>query len=446
MDMHRTRPADARDASYIWLRYSTQFTTGGRSHTIAMDIPVPVGASAEERELLIREAEAGIEQMYRQIEKRNQRPLPSDASKPQAAVQRSGGYQPQQPAPPDVRPTAPAAPVRPAAQVQPPQSQQPAIRTPAHEAPQPISLQEKREATDAPAPARGSIGSEMPLTHNLNGPASGNMKLGEFIQIIRNTWGLAPKDAMELLQVKTLNNMNLRDLLRQLEPLAQQRVESTPKNTASPPRPVVAPAPASSAQRPSAPVSSTTMRSEPPRPRPVTQAQPQQAAAPTTSQSRSPAPLSSNAPAKLPGTATAPPLAGPSNIPVFPLKENTLREAPRSYKFDEEEEEMEEPGGDTDTGEDEEQTGMSDALARIKIDELRDIRGTAPVSPQRLTVLHNLLDSQISERQLQQLIQGLWSIDADKKLKQDHVEALISWGKEDYFDDEVRAVLAVLNG
>ena len=89
---------------------------------------------------------------------------------------------------------------------------------------------------------------------------------------------------------------------------------------------------------------------------------------------------------------------------------------------------------------------MSDALARIKIDDLREIRGTSTVSPARLTVLHNLLDSQISDTQFQQLIEGLWNINSDKKLKQDHVEALISWAKEDYFDDEVRAVLFVING
>ncbi|GAC1567279.1 MAG: hypothetical protein NVS3B14_12860 [Ktedonobacteraceae bacterium] len=89
---------------------------------------------------------------------------------------------------------------------------------------------------------------------------------------------------------------------------------------------------------------------------------------------------------------------------------------------------------------------MSDALARIKIDELREIRGATPAGSGRLIVLHNLLDSQISDTQFQQLIEGLWNINSDKKLKQDHVEALISWAKEDYFEDEVNAVLAVLNG
>ena len=54
----------------IWLRYTTQFSTGGRTHTIEMGIPMPLGASAETREQLIREAEAGMEQLSRHVVRR----------------------------------------------------------------------------------------------------------------------------------------------------------------------------------------------------------------------------------------------------------------------------------------------------------------------------------------------------------------------------------------
>jgi hypothetical protein len=161
-----------------------------------------------------------------------------------------------------------------------------------------------------------------------------------------------------------------------------------------------------------------------------------------TNRASSPAPASPK-PAT-PGASPAPRLDGPANIPVYPLPGNTLREVPRSYKFDEEEEDDEAEEAQDGTGEDE--NGMSEALARIKIDELRENPGTAVVSPARLTVLHNLLDSQISDEQFQQLIEGLWNINSDKKLKQNQVETLISWAKEDYFEDEVRAVIAVLRG
>jgi hypothetical protein len=131
------------------------------------------------------------------------------------------------------------------------------------------------------------------------------------------------------------------------------------------------------------------------------------------------------------------------------MRGSSVREAPRVYKFDEEEEEIEgveetNREGESDKGES--QNSMSDALARIKIDELKEKSGSsAAVSQGRLTVLHNLLDSQISDTQFQQLIQGIWNATSDKKLKQDQVEALISWAKEDYFVDEVEVVLAVLN-
>jgi hypothetical protein len=131
------------------------------------------------------------------------------------------------------------------------------------------------------------------------------------------------------------------------------------------------------------------------------------------------------------------------------MRGSPVREAPRVYKFDEEEEEMEgveEANREDESDKRESQNSMSDALARIKIDELKEKSGSSSaVSQGRLTVLHNLLDSQISDTQFQQLIQGIWNATSDKKLKQDQVEALISWAKEDYFVDEVEVVLAVLN-
>ena len=54
--------------THIWLRYATQFTVGERTHTIEMGIPVPIGASAETRERLFRQAEAGIDQIAREAD------------------------------------------------------------------------------------------------------------------------------------------------------------------------------------------------------------------------------------------------------------------------------------------------------------------------------------------------------------------------------------------
>lgn len=436
MDMHRSGQAGEHNTAYFRLRYSTQFTIGGRSHTIEMEIPVPVGASAEQREQLMREAEASIEQLYRQIEKRgSQRTQQSTgASRPQEATghNRPGSAPAPTPQTAEVRPTTPTR--------QPAQSAPPQQAT-QRDASQPIPLQGKREAADMAAPGsqRASIGSEMPVTPSTSSTTAGNIRLPEFIQIIRNNWGLTPKDVIDLLQVPNLNNMNYRDLLRQLEPLMEQRAKAAPKSTAGQPRPSTSPVP--STPRPSPPTSSTTMRdaSVRPSPSPSPPAPPPQGNATNRAPAPAPTPRSPS-----PKPPAPPALDGPANIPVFPLPGKALREVPRAYKFDEEDEEAEDAQSSNNTGEDE--NSMSDALARIKIDELKDIRGNAAVSPGRLTVLHNLLDSQISDTQFQQLIEGLWNINSDKKLKQDHVEALISWAKEDYFEDEVRAVLAVMNG
>ena len=494
MDAYRDngdRPVEIDGAPYIWLRYSTQFTTGGRTHTIEMGIPVPLGASAEQREQLIREAEAGMEQLSRRVESRvsqmlQRNPRPPEATRPQEPARSNTGY-PQT----GTRPTPPAPPAAPPRQSQTPQSQQQppqqqpqqaASQTPAREAPQAIPLQEKRlapqitqttqatEPTQTTQPARTSIGAEMPVTPNLSSSASGNIKLGEFIQIIRKNWGLSPKEAMDLLHLGNLSNMNYRDLLRQLEPLVEQRTENTPaqKSLASQSRPVSAPAPSPSPQAQRATSPAATQRDARPATPPeqplkasaaAKPAQPAQQVASTNRAQSSPFGSSGTpgTPAMpTPSTSSTPPahspLPGPPNIPVYPMRGNPVREAPRVYKFDEEEEEREEREEreevDRESGSDPvgSQNGMSDALARIKIDELKEKSGSSSaVSQGRLTVLHNLLDSQISETQFQQMIQGIWNTTSDKKLKQDQVEALISWAKEDYFVDEVEVVLAVLS-
>src|SRR2546421_12616915 len=70
MDTSRDKPTGKDGNPYIWLRYKTQFNAGGRTHTIEMGIPMPLGASAAGREQLIREAEIGMENLTRRVEKR----------------------------------------------------------------------------------------------------------------------------------------------------------------------------------------------------------------------------------------------------------------------------------------------------------------------------------------------------------------------------------------
>ncbi len=391
MDISRDKPAGTDGNPYIWLRYTTQFSAGGRTHTIEMGIPVPVGASAEMREQLIREAEIGMEQLSRRVESRVSQMLQRSSRPPETArAQESATLRPSQAPLQDVGsrsiPGAPAS----------PGTTSPA---PAREAPQPLSLPEKQPAA---TPARQGGVVNMPVTPGVQGDAN-SMKLSQFMQIIREAWGLTPKQAMDLLNVKTLNGMNYREALRQLQPLVEGDARSVSTSNASTHSPVVSqPKPAEERGRPQG------------------------------------SPPISAPPPPLRKEAKQDTLAGPANIPVIPIKDDMIREAPRKiYKFDEEDEEMEE---EKEEGSDEQR-----AIARIKLDELKEVRGSALASPGRLTALQNVLNSQISDEQLQRLIQNVWGATSMKKLKVDQVEALISWAKEDYFVDEVEAVLALID-
>ncbi len=85
-------------------------------------------------------------------------------------------------------------------------------------------------------------------------------------------------------------------------------------------------------------------------------------------------------------------------------------------------------------------------MARIKLDELKEVRGSSLASQGRLTALQNVLNQQISDQQLEYLIEQVWGVPGLKKLKVDQIEALISWAKEDYFVEEVDAVMALIDG
>src|SRR6266704_1670267 len=77
-----------------------------------------------------------------------------------------------------------------------------------------------------------------------------------------------------------------------------------------------------------------------------------------------------------------------------------------------------------DDGEDPGLSAEERLRARDIISKLQGLRGATSANPGRLTVLHNVVGSQISSEQLQQLLQGLWETTTEKKLKVEQVEAL----------------------
>src|SRR5262249_48489005 len=98
------------NGEYIWLRYMTQYTSDGRTQTIEIEVPVPIGASAEIREQLLREAEAGMDQLTQHVEERIAR-QPRRSQGPQTASTQHGALTPPPPAekPQVVAPLAPVS-------------------------------------------------------------------------------------------------------------------------------------------------------------------------------------------------------------------------------------------------------------------------------------------------------------------------------------------------
>ena len=373
---------------YIWLRYGTQLTVSGRSYTIEMNVPMPIGASEETREQLLREADAGMNQVANHVENR--------VAQLMQRVQPTQG-----------KASAPASTARPAPQTRPasvpaPQTgPQPLQSTPARareNTPEPVSSAQsaQKEAVSVP-PTRLNIGASMPSTPALG--ESSNLSLQQFIGYIRENMGLTPKQAMDLLKIKSLSSVNLRDAVEQLQRIVGQ--DSAPATE--------------SEQQARETVASTTS--------PVRQ---------------NSGPLSA--------TSSRPLEAARASHPNVE-RGRTVSEQDPVYAFDEEVE----PGENRELEDDLEDfdyprefTAQERVQARSKLDNLREHRGAAQSNPGRQQALMNVVDSQISTEQLQDLMVGAWNVTSIKKLKVDQVETLISWAKEDDFVSEVEAVLAIL--
>ncbi len=194
----------------IWIRYSTQFTTGGRTHAVEMSVPLPAGATPEMREQLFREAEAGLSHLVNHVESR----IPSLLQQARTSVPASS--------------PAPAAKLR-------------AEQTPQREGPvpapqmqvRPVNASQVRElspdlvTSQQPAAPRRSGGISMP---SMPGAGNGNLSLPEFIQAIKEL-GLTPRQAMDRLKVKSLSTgVNLREALDRLEDMTAQDEGQDDKN------------------------------------------------------------------------------------------------------------------------------------------------------------------------------------------------------------------------
>jgi hypothetical protein len=429
---------------HIWLRYATQYSKNGRTHTIEMGIPVPLGASAETREKLLREAEIGMSQLVQHVEERVFQALegvqsgdtatdqwatiplpqispsssaPNVVSKgsPSLAASTSSTAQ-SKPAVPDQPPPVQTHPVNKPASLPAPQTtiQTPNLsRTPSRTAPP------AAQAVNVP-PTRDSVGASMPSSLSPTS-ASGNLTIPEFISYVGKNLHLTPKQAMELLRVKTLTGINLRESLEKLKQIVAQNTQA---GTSVPPGASV-PQQQASTVREARPATST----------PFSHNTPSQST-PSVRQNATIDEL----PTRSPGDSLE------DSEQVLASNAVEMRVAPPvqpARGFDEEEELEDLDDGDSSSIVPEISPEQLNR-ARDRISALRQMQGATVTSEPRLRALRNTADDDVSNAQLQELVAGVWHIQSLQKLKKDQVEALISWAKEDDFLQEVKAALVVL--
>ena len=385
-DMSNTSDASG---THIWLRYTTQFTSGKRTHTVEVGIPVPIGASKEMRERLIREAEVGMEQLADHMERRveqMQRTQPVQSAPATASASRTAPT----PAPSPKPPVAAPIPAR--------------VETP--------PAAEQREVTMPPT--RPSIGASMPV-------APGDMSsLPQFLQYISRELALDARKAMDLLGVKSLQGLNYREAFDQLQQLIAREPASA------------SPSPASQPARDTGPTGAarTTAKSSP-------------APAPSSS---GPVPLRLTSRSAPPSNDVSPePAEAEPRVPagVLEIKEAVVRGYPAASGFDEEEDLL--PDDDDDANYLSDLSDEERALANDILSRLRDAHGSSQASEARLKVLSTVVNNQVSDDQLEELIAGVWGTTTLKKLKNDQLEALIYWAKHaDDFIAEVDMILTLL--
>ncbi|GHO43917.1 hypothetical protein [Ktedonospora formicarum] len=254
------------------------------------------------------------------------------------------------------------------------------------------------------------------------------MHLTDFLHYIKETWGIGSREAMQYLNVRSLSTINRRAAVARLHELLdkEQRTGQEASQRSMPAR-----------------------SSERPHTAPSVDTQPPQI------QNRV---GMANVDAPMP--TSAPSAQAIANQPIRLVPEGTNGHAPgakimevmapaergRPVRTFDEEIEPEDLEGLADL----EEIGPASApsalmhLAYDKLHQLREIKGATVVREHRLKVLNNVVGDQISEAQLQKLIEGIWNVPTLKKLKLDQNEALITWAKEDDFVPEAEAVLQLL--
>lgn len=447
-----------RDGEHIWLRQSVTFTAAGQTRTVEIAIPLRPGASAEDVEALLSEADAGMERLSRRLDDRVSALLngsPAPAVTPAETL-------------PPAQAAAPVTPNEPRQAEQPPQRMEaptkPPTKPPAHAAPSGAAAATPSEAAPArpaaPAPSRPAAQPDRPPSPVASSPVASSPSRArhsgpladaqptpqepditrpEFIAAAQEL-GLNVKQAMDRLGVRSLEGLNLREAL---EVLRRQAV----RDDAAP----VASARSSSPATPAAPAP----RRAAPEPRYFDEEDDLDVTFSVEGEDELEDDLEEEAAPYAAGTPSGEGAFDPleeldegdlDDVPDFGPPPSASRGAPsasrRSHAATPQRAAAPAPVADT-GDQDISGAGGDRARALQILGQLRAAHGGgAPTSYQR-TAYRNIVARELGEPEAAALVRGVWRT-TPERLTAEQLDALVSWGKQDTFGEEAALVLATL--
>ncbi len=378
---------DARDPNHIWLRQSVTFSVNGQTRTLELALPLRPGATPDEVEALLDEADAGMRRLSSRLdahlaEVTGAAPV-APASVP-AAITPPAANPPERAERPEATPAPrPATPTRPIAAAAP--AEKPTERPAEKPAPRP---------TAPAAPVAASPAASGP---DLTRP--------EFLAAA-GALGLDARTVMERLNVRSLNGLNLRealDLLRR-QVVREGGVSNEPAPTAS----------AVHAERP-APIGAPRFDEEDDSP---------------TFELSYPDPEDLPGDEDFEGADEFAPLEAPAAAPSTSSPAAAISDVP----------DLEEllNGGARRAAEDAIATRAREVIATM-----RTAHPGGQATPHQRSAYENIVIGQIGETQAAKVVRAVWNLTPDR-LGPEHYDAFTRWGKADEFAEEVEAALTIL--
>ncbi len=413
-----------RDGEHIWLRQSVTFSVDGQSRTLEIGIPLRAGATPDEIEALLAEADAGMERIGRHLEERVARLGGTAASIAPEATARVLPH-PEQPAvaspavaEPLVPPIEQPAPAAVKETASPPTHMPAATPAPAT-APAPDSASAPvRSIAERPVPPASPI-STPAAEREPTSPttASTPLALKDFIAAVQVEQGLNPKQAMERLGVKSLAGLNLREALEVLRRQALRDGAAAAPEAES--APVAAPAPAIPSTAPAATSASPRYFEE------------EDDNADIIFSEDDDEELNAEAAEAIEEDDELDEVPDFGSPPVEPVAVEPVAAAVAGKT----------PAAESASAAPAPAPGESRA-ARI-LTHMRGVRGGGVASAQQRNAFKNIVVAELGEPKAKALIAGIWRI-TPEKLGPEQLDALNNWGKRETFADDTELVLAAV--